>query len=111
MDRKYMRPKFRTGMAVSLDELKDSQSKARDLMAELLMEPGYVGYIDAEDPKMRVYVFKDKKSRDQMLQLARSFDLRTAGSVLDPLYVRNEDLQRPHMRYISKDVYYKELYK
>ena len=111
MDRKYMRPKFRTGMAVSLDELKDSQSKARDLMAELLMEPGYVGYIDAEDPKMRVYVFKDKQSRDQMLKLARSFDLRTAGGVLDPLYVRNEDLQRPHMRYISKDVYYKELYK
>ena len=111
MERKYMRPKFRTGMAVSLDELKDSQSKARDLMAELLMEPGYVGYIDAEDPKMRVYVFKDKQSRDQMLKLARSFDLRTAGGVLDPLYVRNEDLQRPHMRYISKDVYYKELYK
>lgn len=111
MDRKYMRPKFRTGMAVSLDELKDSQSKARDLMAELLMEPGYVGYIDAEDPKMRVYVFKDKQSRDQMLQRARSFDLRTAGGVLDPLHVSNEDLQRPHMRYISKDVYYKELYK
>ena len=46
-----------------------------------------------------------------MLQRARSFDLRTASSVLDPLHVRNEDLQRPHMRYISKDVYYKELYK
>lgn len=111
MNRKYMKPKFRTGMAIGLDELRASPTEARDLMAELLTEPGYVGYIDAEEPKMRVYVFKDKHSREKMLQLAKKIGLRTAGSILDAVYVRNEDLQRPHMRYIAKDHYYKELYK
>ena len=111
MDRKYMKPKFRTGMAVGLEELREDESKARDLMAELLMEPGYIGYIDASDPKMRVYVFRDRQSKEKMLQFAKKLELRTAGSVLDAVHVRNEDLQRPHMRYISKDVYYKELYK
>lgn len=111
MDRKYMKPKFRTGMAIGLDELRTSPTEARDLMAELLMEPGYIGYIDTEEPKMRVYVFKDKHSREKMLQLAKKIGLRTAGSILDAVYVRNEDLQRPHMKYVSKDNYYKELYK
>lgn len=108
---RQMKPKFRTGMAIGLDELRASPTEARDLMAELLMEPGYIGYIDAEDPKMRIYVFKDKQSRAKMLQLAKKTGFRTAGSILDVLYVKNEDLQRPHMRYISKDNYYKELYK
>lgn len=111
MDRKYMRPKFRTGMAVSLDELKDSQSRARDLMAELLMEPGYIGYVDASDPKMRVYVFKDRQSREHMLHIARGLGLRTAGSVLDAVHISNEDLHRPHLQHVSKDSYYRELYK
>lgn len=111
MDRKYTKPKFRTGLAVGLEELREDDSKARDLMAELLMEPGYIGFIDTEDPKMRVYVFKDRQSKEKLLRFAKKLELRTAGSVLDTVHVRNEDLQRPHMKYISKDVYYKELYK
>ena len=43
--------------------------------------------------------------------LAKKIGLRTAGSILDAVYVRNEDLQRPHLKYVSKDNYYKELYK
>lgn len=111
MDRKYMKPKFRSGMAIGLDELRTNMTEARDLMAELLIEPGYIGFIDAEDPKMRVYVFKDRQSKEKLLRFAKKLKFRTAGSVLDAVHVRNEDLQRPHMRYISKDVYYKELYK
>lgn len=106
-----MKPKFRAGMAIGIEELKESESKARDIMAELLMNPGYIGYIDAEDPKMRVYVFKDGNSREQMLRLARKMGFRTAGSIQDAVYVSNEVLHRPHMKYVSKDNFYKELYK
>lgn len=111
MDRYYARPKFRSGMAIAISELKDGKSKTADLMAELLMEPGYIGYIDAEDPGVRVYVFKGNQSQGKMLQLAKSLGFRTAGNVLDAVYISNEKLHRPHMKFVSKDNFYKELYK
>lgn len=111
MDRNYRKPKFRAGLAIGIEELKESEAKARDLMSELLMEPGYIGHIDAEYPKLRVYVFKDGKSREKMLRVAKDLGFRTAGSIQDAVYVSNEILSRPHMKYVSKENFYKELYK
>ena len=110
MSIRHMQPRFRAGLAISIEELNES-SLSRDLSSELLMTPGYIGYIDADEPKVRVYVFKDDKSRDGMLKIAKSLSFRTAGSIKDVIFVSNGSLKRPQLKYVSKDNFYKELYK
>lgn len=108
---KRMQPKFRLGLVIGTEELKEKKTDDRDLMAELLMEPGYIGYIDIAEEKMRVYVFSNKQSREKILRIAKSFGFRTAGSIKDVVYISNEILKRPHLKYASKDNFYKELYR
>lgn len=111
MSLERMKPRFRAGLAIGIEELNNSGSVANELMTELLMKPGYIGFIDAEEPRIRVYVFKDDRSRDRMLEVARSLNYRTAGSIKDVVFVSNENLHRPHMKHVSKGNFYKELYK
>ena len=111
MYRNGARKRFRIGMAVGITELKSNKATARELNTELLMHPGYVGFFDDTEARLRVYVFTSKESAEEMLRISRKMGLRTAGSVEGTLCIRNADLERPHLKYVSKYNWYKELYK
>ena len=111
MYRNGSRKKFRTGMAVDLAELRADKPAARELNTEMLMHPGYVGFADDPEMQLRIYVFTSKESTEEMLKTARKMGFRTAGSIEQPFHVRNADLERPHLRYVSKYNWHKELYK
>lgn len=111
MYRNGSRKKFRTGMAVGLTELRADKQAARELNTEMLMHPGYVGFTDDQEMQLRIYVFTTKESTEEMLRIARKMGFRTAGSIEEPLHVRNADLERPHLRYVTKHNWHKELYK
>ena len=98
-------------MAVGLAELRADKPAARELNTEMLMHPGYVGFADDQETQLRIYVFTSKESTEEMLKTARKMGFRTAGSIEQPLHVRNADLERPHLRYVSKYNWHKELYK
>ena len=111
MSLERVKPRFRAGLAIGIEELKEKSSLSKELMTEALMIPGYIGYVDAETPKVRVYAFKDDANRDKMLKIAKELNFRTVGSIKDVVFISNENLNRPHMKYVSKESFYKELYK
>lgn len=111
MYRNGSRKKFRSGMAVGLMELRYDKAAARELNTEMLMHPGYVGFFDDEEMSVRVYVFTNKEHAAEMLRESRKIGFRTAGEVEGIMHIKNADLERPHMRYVSKYNWYRELYK
>lgn len=107
---KEARVRFRKGAAVALEELSDKRKK-KELVTELAMISGYVGFIDIEDYGVRVYVFTNDESAQAMVKEARKIGFRTAGEVEESLALKNTELQRPHLQYIPKDSFLRELYK
>lgn len=111
MYRNGSKPRFRSAMAIGLAELRQEKPKARELNTELLMHPGYVGFFDHEEMQLRIYIFTREENAEEMLKVARQMKFRTAGDIPEVLYIRNADLERPHMRYVSKYDWHRELYK
>ena len=105
------RARVRFGMVVGLQELHEDKPKARELATELMMHSGYIGFFDIEDTQMRVYVFNEREDIDSVMAEMKHMDFRTVGKVHDPLFNRNGDLKRPHLRYAPRSTFYKELYK
>lgn len=111
MYRNGSRQRVRTGMAVGLAELRMNKNTARELNTEMLMHPGYVGFFDEAEGQLRVFVFTSKESTDEMLKESKKMGFRTAGAVDGVFFIRNADLKRPHMRFVNKHDWHKELYK
>ena len=105
------RRKFRHGIAIGLSELKADKAAARELNTEMLMHPGYVGFFDDNDMMARVYIFTSKESADDILKESKKMGFRTVGGVEEPFLIRNADLERPHLKYVTKSNWYRELYK
>lgn len=104
------RSKLRSGAAIALAELND-RSRHSELVTELAMNSGYIGFFDCEDPRVRVYVFTNQTSSEQLIKEAKRMGYRTIGGVDGAVIVKNTDLQRPHLKFIAKDNWHKELYK
>lgn len=107
---KDAKPKIRRAAAIGLTELSES-NKTRELATELVMIDGYVGYIDADDYGVRIYIFEDAASAKSFVREASKIGYRTAGDVEGSLIVKNTELERPHLRYLPKKSFMRELYK
>lgn len=105
------RRKFRHGIAIGLLELKADKAAARELNTELLMHPGYVGFFDDNEMMARVYIFTSKESANDILKESKKMGFRTVGGVEEPFLIRNADLERPHLKYVTKSNWHRELYK
>lgn len=109
-DYKGAKVKFRKAVAIGLTELSD-KVRNKELVTELAMNSGYVGYMDIEDYAVRIYAFSDIESAEALVKEARKIGFRTAGMVEESLALKNSDLLRPHLKYMPKSVFLKELYK
>lgn len=107
---KDAKTKFRKCAAIGLQELNDS-AKNREVVTELAMLSGYVGYMDIEDFGLRIYAFTDAESAKKLIREAKKIGLRTAGEVVGSLSLKNTDLERPHLKYMPRDTFFRELYK
>lgn len=103
--------KIRAGAAIGLQELKEDKDRSRELVTELAMLSGYVGFIDHEEAGLRIFIFKTDEDADAMLREAKHMKYRTAGRVESFLAVANNECERPHLQYMPKRRYYSELYK
>ena len=102
--------RIRNAAAIGLNEISD-RTKTRELVTELAMICGYIGYIDVEEFGVRVYVFTDAESAEKMIKEAKKIGFRTAGEVEDTIVIKNTELERPHLKYMPKKIFLKELYK
>lgn len=109
----YLRKRrFRQGVGIGLDELKSDRAKQKQLVTDLLMNRGYVGYFDIEDERIRIYIFSDKESAGLFLRESRKIGFRTAGAIDEMVHISNSELSRPHLKhYKGKRNFYSELYK
>ena len=107
---KDAKSKIRKAAAIGLLELSDSY-KRRELVTELAMISGYIGYLDFDDYGVRVYVFTDSDSAERLVKEAKKIGFRTAGEVEGTIVIKNTELERPHLKYMPKKVFLKELYK
>lgn len=103
--------KFRAGTAISLQELEEDKSKRKELVTELAMIKGYIGFIDDKEFGLRIFIFKRNEDADAMLREAKLMKYRTAGRVDDCIHVANNECERPHLQYIPRARFYSELYK
>lgn len=108
---KEARTKGRRAAIISLAEVNDDKLRAKELVTELAMITGYVGFLDNPGEDMRIYFFTDEDSADQLVKEARKMKFRTAGHYTDWIWIKNTELQRPHLQYMPKERFYKELYK
>ena len=102
--------RIRKAAAIGLNEISD-RTKTRELVTELAMISGYIGYIDVEEFGVRVYVFTDAESAEKMIKEAKKIGFRTAGEVEGTIVIKNTELERPHLKYMPKKAFLKELYK
>lgn len=107
---KDAKTRIRKAAAIGLSELSDSL-KRRELVTELSMISGYIGYLDVVDYGVRVYVFTDSDAAEQLVKEAKKIGFRTAGEVEGTIMIKNTELERPHLKYMPKKVFLKELYK
>lgn len=103
--------KFRNGTAVALQELEEDKGKRKELVTELAMINGYIGFIDDEEFGLRIFIFKTNEDADAMLREAKRMKYRTAGRVEDCIHVANSECERPHLQYMPRARFYSELYK
>lgn len=111
MYRNGSKPRFRTGMAIALTELRADKSAARQFNTDMLMNPGYIGFMDNEDVGVRCFIFKKREDAEAAVKSAKEIGFRATGMIADVIHVKNADLERPHLKYVKKDNWYKELYK
>lgn len=103
--------KIRAGSAIGLQELKEDKVRNKELVTELAMINGYVGFIDNEEAGLRLFIFKTDEDADAMLREAKRMKYRTAGRIESFLAVANNECERPHLQYMPRDRFYSELYK
>ena len=107
---KDAKARFRKCAAIGLQELSD-KSKNKEIVTELAMISGYIGYVDDNEFGARIYVFTNAESAAQLVKEAKKIGLRTAGEVEGTIAFKNTDLQRPHLKFMPKNIFLKELYK
>lgn len=109
---KQSMPRLRHGIGISLEEYCSRNiDMVRNFQAEALTN-GYIGYFDALNNTLRVFVFDDKDEADRAIKVAHSIGLESAGAIEGFIIVSNDRLRRPHLKKIaSKSRYYKELYR
>ena len=107
------RKRLRYGFGVGHEEYnRENIIKVRDLQAELLTSKEYIGYFDAYEGTLRVFVFDTEADRDKVLREAKRIGFKSAGPCEGVLSVSNADLKRPHLKTINnKNSFYKELYR
>ena len=107
------RKRMRYGFGVGLEEYsRRNIGMVRDLQAEILTSEDYIGYFDAYEGTLRVFVFDREAERDRILKEARRIGFDSAGGCEGILSISNADLQRPHLNKIrNNNTFYKELYR
>ena len=107
------RRKVRTALGISLEEYCSwNIYHVREFQTEAIMNPGYIGWFDAWNGTIRVFVFDGAESRDKALKAARSIGFETAGAVEGNLFLYNSELRRPHLeRHTSRSSFYTEYYR
>lgn len=107
------RKRLRYGFGIGCEEYsQENIGMVRNLQAELLTSAEYIGYFDAYEGKLRVFVFDTESDRDKALREARKIGFTSAGACEGILSASNADLQRPHLKTIkNKNTFYKELYR
>lgn len=110
---KRLMPKLRYGMGISLEEYcSQNIDMVRSFQAEILILNGYIGYFDAMNTTLRVFIFDDKDDADRAVKVAHSIGFESAGMIEGLIIVSNNCLHRPHLQNIvSKNHYYRELYR
>ena len=104
------RKKIREGIVIGSAELQDSRMK-REWHTTLICMNEYVGFIEIYDGTARLYVFSSEDGAKRALREAKHIGYRTAGRVADSIYIKNSDLNRPHLnRYRGYD-FQREYYK
>lgn len=107
---KDAKTKFRKCAAIGLEDLNDRR-KILELNTELAMIGGYVGYLDIEDYGVRIYVFTDADSATRLVKEAKKIGFYSAGEVEGTMALKNTELQRPHLKYMPRKIFLRELYK
>lgn len=103
--------KIRECAAISLQEIKEDQTRLRELATEVVMLAGYIGFIDVESYGVRVFVFQTGGDADRLVEEAKKMNYRTAGRVEGFTFIRNSSCERPHLDKVPKSWFYSELYK
>ena len=102
---------MRQGFIVGMSELKNKTMK-RELATELLMSNEYIGYIDIWEDTARCFIFTSKDGADAVLRSAKQIGYETAGAIEEGIYIKNSELERPHLSRIrNHHTFMKELYK
>lgn len=106
-------PRLRHGIGISLEEYCSRNiDMVRNFQAEALTLSGYIGYFDAMNTTLRVFIFDDKDEADRAVKVAHSLGFESAGPIEGFVIISNDRLRRPHLKKIaSKSRYYKELYR
>lgn len=102
--------RFRKCAAISIEEL-DDRMKQRELHTELSMIGGYVGYLDIADYGVRIYAFANADDATRFIREARKIGFSSAGEVEGTIAIKNTELQRPHLKYMPRNIFLRELYK
>ena len=95
----YLGKRLRFAMLISAEELQQApQYMKRDLYAELLISPDYIGTAEAEDAVL--YIFDGHANIDAAVARAKRIGFATAGPVVEPVFVKDSQIHRPeHRRY------------
>ncbi|MBR2674314.1 MAG: hypothetical protein IKE52_02520 [Mogibacterium sp.] len=108
--RERLKPRFRQGMGISLSEY--SRNKSREFQTILMLLDGYIGYFDAWDETLRVFVFDNSDDADRAVKEAKYTGFESAGRIEGVLHISNADLERPHLKYIrKKSAFYAEYFR
>ena len=104
------KPRIRQGIIIGKAELKDS-FKRRELVSVLICMHEYIGYVDIFDETARLYVFSSDAGACKALREAKKMGYRTAGRVDEQIFIRNSDLNRPHLNRLRGYEFQREYYK
>ena len=107
---KDAKTKFRKCAAISIEEL-DDRMKYIELHTELSMIGGYVGYLDITDYGVRIYAFTNADDATRFIREAKKMGFYSAGEVDGAMAIKNTELQRPHLKYMPRNIFFQELYK
>lgn len=104
------RTKIREGIVIGSAELQDGMMK-REWHTTLICMSEYIGFMEIYNGNARLYVFSSEDGAKSALREAKNIGYRTAGRVVESLFIKNSDLDRPHLnRYRGYD-FQREYYK
>ena len=107
-----MRPKFRSGIIIAKREINAAMRHERlDLASVIQQAPQYIGYTDIWEDTARLYIFGSKEAAETAAKEAKKIGFETCGTAAESIYIKNDQLQRPHLKYLKGHAYFKELCK